>query len=1100
MSGELIINDANSVLADQINSTLDTSTDISFLVGYFYFSGFAELHKKIGDRKMRILVGLDIDVDIYNVVREFEQTYTPVKSYKSQTSIRNDYYARLVKLFNTDLPDSKEKEEAFKLFCKKIEDGTLEIRKTREPNHSKLYLFQAENQSDPTMPGHMIIGSSNLSKPRLRSQDELNVIFHDKDYNEGKKLFDKLWNTATPIADMQLFQEFKDKVLENIWVDNVPSPYVVYLRVLEEYFSSNMPDGFIKTPNQLAGYIDLEYQTDAIKSAIAKLKRHNGVIIADVVGLGKSIIGASIAANLNIPVVIICPPHLAKQWEDYCGEFGVGNIAHVYSSGKIEEAVKKHGDSEQELLIIVDEAHRYRNEKTDDYARLKMLCNGNKVVLLTATPYNNRPKDLANLIYLFQKPGKSTLRNVENLGAAFDELIAEYKNAYNATKKDSSKKAMDLFTKKSKDIAKRIQNLIAPVTIRRSRKDLKEIKKYAEDLKKRGMEFSEVADPKSLTYDIRPVKDIYLETLNAIYPRNIDEIDEDVQELDKDKTAYKAARYKALLYVKPEFVDKVIRQLQEEGYEDTDFVMKQSQRQLAKFMRRLLVQRFESSIAAFQASLNLLISNSENILKWIEHRETIPVYKKGNLPDIETLRDTADDTLFGVDEALEKQVAQLKNKGLFEIKMDYIEPKFVEDVKADIEILNTIKNNWFGKNEQIKRDPKLDAFIDIVKKQLAKKPEHKGEPNRKIVVFSGYADTAKYLYEKMLQQNLPVFYYSSLIASNANRQAIIDNFDASRPLNEQHDDYQILIATDAIAEGYNLHRAGTIFNYDIPYNPTVVIQRIGRINRINKKVFNKLYIYNFFPTDIGEAEVGTKRISTIKIRMINTIMGSDTKTLTNDEELERFINTSYKNAQNEADQLSWETPYINDWMTAKNTPEFKQAMAINPRTRIHKTSKNKDNSVIVFGKQGAECVFKQIFKSTKMPELITAEEALPLFKANIKDKATKVSDDFDELYQIVKATLFTSKHVKNSAQQGQALAKINVWKNDPNFAEWSEYLDLLTNAIEIDDIQNYKPIKKAKSPKELSEDIPMRYLQKVAEVVAKIESEPTDIILTEELS
>ena len=234
--------------------------------------------------------------------------------------------------------------------------------------------------------------------------------------------------------------------------------------------------------------------------------------------------------------------------------------------------------------------------------------------------------------------------------------------------------------------------------------------------------------------------------------------------------------------------------------------------------------------------------------------------------------------------------------------------------------------------------------------------------------------------------------------------------------------------------------------------------------------------------------------------MINTIMGSDTKTLTNDEELERFINTSYKNAQNEADQLSWETPYINDWMSAKNTPEFRQALAINPRTRIQKASKNKENSVIVFGKQGAECVFKQIFKNTKMPELITAEEALPLFKADIKDKAAKVSDDFDELYQIVKATLFTGKRVKNSAQQGQALAKINVWKNDPSFAEWSEYLDLLANAIEIDDIQNYKPIKKAKSPKELSEAIPMRYLQKVAEVVAKIESEPTDIILTEELS
>lgn len=1092
MSGTLIINDTNSVLADQINSTLDTSTDISFLVGYFYFSGFSELYKKIGDRKMRILVGLDIDVDVYNVVREFENTYTPVKSYRSQTHIRNEYYSRLVKLFKTDLLDSKEKEAAFKSFCKKIEDGTLEIRKTQEPNHSKLYLFQAENQSDPTMPGHMIIGSSNLSRSGLRSQNELNVIFHDEDYNKGKQLFDKLWATATPVADMQLFQEFKDKVLKNIWVDNVPSPYVVYLRVLEEYFSSNMPDGYIKTPSQLAGYMDLEYQTDAIKSAIAKLKRHNGVIIADVVGLGKSIIGASIAANLNIPVVIICPPHLVKQWEDYCSQFGVGNIAHVYSSGKIEEAVKKHGDSEQELLIIVDEAHRYRNEKTDDYARLKILCNGNRVVLLTATPYNNRPKDLANLIYLFQKPGKSTLRNVENLGVAFDGLIAEYKNAYNATKKDSSSKAMELFTEQSKSIAKRIQNLIAPVTIRRSRKDLKEIKKYAADLKARGMDFSKVADPKSLEYDITPVKDIYLETLNTIYPRNIEEIDEDVQKLDE--TTYKAARYKALLYVKPEYVDKVIRQLQEEGYEDTDFVMKQSQRQLAKFMRRLLVQRFESSIAAFQSSLNLLISNSENIIKWIEHRNTIPVYKKGNLPDIENLRDTADDTLFGVDEALEKQVAELKNKGLFEIKIDYIEPKFVDDVKADIKILKSIRDNWFGTHKQIKADPKIDEFIKIVKKQLA------GDPKRKIVVFSGYADTAGYLYKKLVEHKLPVFYYSSLVASNAARQAIKDNFDASVPSNEQRDDYKILIATDAIAEGYNLHRAGTIFNYDIPYNPTVVIQRVGRINRINKKVFDTLYIYNFFPTDIGEAEVGVKRISTIKIRMINTIMGSDTKTLTDDEKLERFITTNYKNAQDAADQLSWETPYINDWMSAKNTPEFKAALAINPRTRIHRTDKTVDNRVIVFGKQGAECVFKQIFKSTKTPELITAEDALPLFKADKKEVATKVSDDFDGLYQLVKANLFTSMRVKNNAQQGQALGKINVWKNDPSFAEWYEYLDLLAKAIEIEDIQNYKPIKKARTPEELSKSIPMGYLQRVAEVVAKIEAEPTDIILTEELS
>ena len=144
----------------------------------------------------------------------------------------------------------------------------------------------------------------------------------------------------------------------------------------------------------------------------------------------------------------------------------------------------------------------------------------------------------------------------------------------------------------------------------------------------------------------------------------------------------------------------------------------------------------------------------------------------------------------------------------------------------------------------------------------------------------------------MLQENgnpLKVMKFTSEDATTANREKIRLNFDAGLPKELQKDDFDILIATDAISEGYNLNRAGEIFNYDIPYNPTRVIQRIGRINRINKNVFSHLYIFNFFPTEVGEAETRTREISTLKMAMIHAIMGEDTKVLTSDEEVQSFF-------------------------------------------------------------------------------------------------------------------------------------------------------------------------------------------------------------------
>ena len=157
------------------------------------------------------------------------------------------------------------------------------------------------------------------------------------------------------------------------------------------------------------------------------------------------------------------------------------------------------------------------------------------------------------------------------------------------------------------------------------------------------------------------------------------------------------------------------------------------------------------------------------------------------------------------------------------------------------------------------------------------------------------------------------------------------------PKELQKDDFDILIATDAISEGYNLNRAGEIFNYDIPYNPTRVIQRIGRINRINKNVFSHLYIFNFFPTEVGEAETRTREISTLKMAMIHAIMGEDTKVLTSDEEVQSFFVERFKKELGKTEIASWDTPYRKLLDQLKGTEVYNEAMSIPYRARIAST-------------------------------------------------------------------------------------------------------------------------------------------------------------------
>lgn len=1098
-----ITNSGEKSLAKIIKGILPAKADcLDFLVGYFYFSGIEEIYKHISDKKMRILVGLEMEKELLNKTSEIDFLWKKQKS--SRQEIRNEFNHSLVELFNkTDFFEGKKETEAFKIYYEKIKDGTLEIRKTKEPCHAKMYIFSYRDEfsEEGETPGTVITGSSNLTYKGLRGQNEINVRFqHKTEFKDAQNIFDKLWETATVIADKDHINDFENGVIKHIWYEKNPSPYLLYLRVLYEYFNIDTSKR-IRTPHDInKKFLDLKYQEDAIRMAISTIEKHNGVIISDVVGLGKSIIGSTIATNMNLRTIIISPPHLKQQWEDYVDEFKI-NTARVFSRGVISKALEHYRSRTEEgekWLIIIDEAHNYRNEFTQDYGMLHELCQGNKVMLLTATPFNNQPSDIYSLIKLFQIPTKSTLQTVNNLGYSFRHLINLYKDL---KKKQKDKKlSEDELKLEIENIAQQIRTIISPLIIRRSRLDLDAIPAYREDLKRQKIEFSKPAPPELLDYDLGDLRNLYLSTLDKISRRDYDEeIDmqdyiysDEIQDEIIPLKVFHATRYKPIMYVKEECEEEVKKLVEKAGFEYHLF--KGTQRNLAKFMRTLLVRRFESSQTAFRISLNNMLSNHKNIKKWVERRQTIPVFKKGMLPDIEAMYESTNDIIPEmVDDEIESAIEKLQARGLFEIKTEYLKDSFFEELDIDIELLQNLKEEWDKVNKNI--DPKLNKLIKILNEQLAKDPE------RKIIVFSQFADTIDDLDKKLSKAGLPVFSYTAGKASPRNKEIIRANFDAGYDDHHQQNTYKVLLATDAISEGYNLHRAGTIFNYDIPYNPTRVIQRIGRINRINKKMFDELYIYNYFPTDIGESEIRIQEISTLKMAMIHAIMGEDTKVLTSDEELRAFFIDQYKTIIENDERKSWDTEYRTELDTVIHSKEMKDALHLPLRTKIRRKTSLPEEGVLVFAKKGNDFVFKYSDGYMK-PYDRTPEDVFKLLKTNKDEKSYKISETFDETFNMIKTALFSDDSESDTEKiKRDALDKVRIMIQTKAYD--SEYLEDLKTAIELDAISGYavRWINRMK-PSEytiLPEKVSRIYIQKALHTYDNISHGSETLILAEEI-
>jgi ERCC4-related helicase len=744
---------------------------------------------------------------------------------------------------------------------------------------------------------------------------------------------------------------------------------------------------------------------DAVKQALTIIENNNGVIIADVVGLGKTIIACSVAKELKKRGIVICPPGIMGDknknsgWKKYLEEFKLYDW-EVRSLGDLEnitDFVTKYKDIE---VVIIDEAHRFRNQDTRDYELLKNICRNKIVILLTATPFNNRPGDILSLLKLFITPKKSSITLENNLvdkfkafKGTFDRLgyISKYWNSTNSAKRAKAEgyyqsffesKIIDLSKVKQRAhyLARQIRDVIEPVTIRRNRLDLQNNPYYKDEVKN----LSKVANPKEWFFELTKEQSLF-------YDKVIEEYFGDPE----DGSLFKGAIYRPFEYE----IER--KKIANELLTEKENFQYYQQRNLYDFMRRLLVKRFESSFGSFKKSIENFKHITETVLKFIE--------KTGKyILDRSLLEKICNEEL----EEIEKYLAEYsdkinkgeypKNHKIYNLNKEFNDKDgFIANIKADLILFDNILQE-LSTLDLVKNDPKTECLLNNIIKEIKQKPLE-GEPKRKVIIFSEYLDTVKYL-----ELNLKKHFGKRILVSGGDLSAqkiiqINKNFDASYP--NQDDDFDILLASDKISEGFNLNRAGMVINYDIPWNPVRVIQRVGRINRISKKVYNELYIVNFFPTEKGAELVKSREIASNKMFLIHKTLGEDAKIFDIDEE--PTPSGLYNRIQQNPDEREGESFY-NKALKAflkikKDSPDLIESLKNYP-PRIKVAKKYTENELLVFLKKGRlyiNCLSYENKKESVVYQT-TFEEVFGKIICTKDEKSLPLSGSFWEAYESVR--------------------------------------------------------------------------------------------------
>lgn len=800
-----------------------------------------------------------------------------------------------------------------------------EIKSMVKPNflHGKLYLIENANGVKEG-----VAGSSNFTVNGLgfggRPNMELNLIINHKiERSELEKWFNDLWTDETGLVE-----DVKEKVLDYLNILSAENqPQFIYYKTLYHLFSKYLEEQKENRLLDLQGdFYESEiwnmlydFQKDGVKGAINKINKHNGCIIADSVGLGKTFEALAIIQyfeRLNYRVLVLCPKNLSSNWEIYqtwknteLNPFEKDSFRYniLYHTDLGRETGKAKADNldletfkwNKYDLVVIDESHNFRGnpvEKTKDdgtkkWNRAKWLMEkiikdglNTKVLLLSATPVNNDLRDLRNQVLLMTKGDNEALfekTSIKNISSTLD--IAQRRFTVWADKKKNPNRTVKQLLEQ---LDSSFFKLLDELTIARSRKHL---------------------------------KDFYnLETIGG-FPKREKPISiySEVDTMDRfetfDSLNHKISEYKLSIFNPSAYVKDEERQKYEERGANSEFGFKQSTREhfLIGMMKVNFLKRLESSIQSFEISMDRTIGKIDKLINTIKDFQANEKAKRDTKDESKTQEQISlysyepeEDERGEKDEEDEQwQVGKKLKYNLADLKLG----EWLKDLERDRTALISLYN--FASAITPERDAKLKQLKEIIEDKI-KNPIN--NENKKVIVFTAYSDTASYLYDNLkdwakaelgLDIALITGTFTKTTFGKNDFAHILTNFS---PISKQRSrkssmpqtsEIDVLIATDSISEGQNLQDCDFLINYDIHWNPVRIIQRFGRIDRLGSKN-DKIQLVNFWATKDLDRYINLKNRVEARMALVD-VTATGEENILNAEQLEELIeeDLKYRNQQ-----------------------------------------------------------------------------------------------------------------------------------------------------------------------------------------------------------
>ena len=871
MASHDIIDNQEEKLVDHINKILESTDAAKFAVGYFFLSGLEAVAKNLaGVSSLRLLIGNTSSRDTIEQIAEGYQRLELVESAHQRERYlkRDDQHLRAVETATNlrhtieRMDQTDDAQALVQTLVRMIQEKRLQVKVyTKGRLHSKAYIFDYKKDGHYEK-GISLVGSSNFTLSGLSHNTELNVVVHGNDnHDKLTAWFEALW------AEAQDFEALLMEELASSWPAATATPYDIYMKTLYTLVADRLDEGEkgeILWDDELTRSL-ADFQKTAVRQAVQMIRDNGGVFISDVVGLGKSYIGAAVVKHFvrtqGVKPLILCPKPLEDMWQDYNDQYSLDAkilpISLLRAPNQAEAKSLLDGRAFKDRdFVLIDESHNFRNQSSQRYEVLAdFLSKGQKkVCLITATPRNRSAMDVFHQTKLFH-PDDITHLPIDppNLKDYF-KLIEKGE--------------------------KRLQDLLVHILIRRTRKHILRWYGYGADTTRPLRELSDVKVRPYLTGEKKayvmvgghhqyfPKRE--LETLRYIiedtYKGLYDEIrgylgkPEEKNGKGKGKNKSNAgpeltyARYGLWNYVKPEMQTvSPYKDLQRAGVN------------LRGLIRVMLFKRLESSVYAFRKTLERLDKIHGYFLESLD-KGFVPAGDEAQKLLYES--DASDDE--GLMEAL------FECSGRYQTS-DFDEVRLREHLEAD----HTLIHKMLERVEPI--TPVMDAKLQVLLSGLKKGiPQVRG----KVLIFSQYADTVEYLHQNIdpagTRKDVEAIY-----GTDKSKAKMAARFS---PLSNLHlhvredEEVNILVATDVMSEGLNLQDCDVVVNYDLHWNPVRLIQRFGRIDRIGSEN-ESVWGFNFLPEAKLEKNLGLKEILQRRIQEIHDTIGEDAAILDKEEQL-----------------------------------------------------------------------------------------------------------------------------------------------------------------------------------------------------------------------